>query len=248
MSQLADIGQFTQPSDPSWLTIIGPQVYFAANDGQHGRRLWRYDSETGTMAMVSDVPQDPSNLLDVNGTLYFTAFDQDHGYELWQSDGTAAGTRLVADVLPGPQSASPGTLVSLDGDLYLSAWDAAHGREPWWLPATPGDTNGDREIGLADFATVKNHFDGPGARREGDLTGDGVIDLADFGILKENFGGIVAPQGAATTFTGNAPRRDYDDIRLALAIDAVLGEEEDNLGRQSRRRMHQSLSEFQDAF
>ena len=43
----------TQPSDPSWLTTIGTQVYFTANDGQHGRRLWRFDADTGATALVS---------------------------------------------------------------------------------------------------------------------------------------------------------------------------------------------------
>ena len=232
---LADVNAGPNGSDPSALTVLDDRLYFAANDGQHGRRLWRYDSETGAATLVSDLPQDPSNLLDVNGTLYFTAYDQAHGYELWQSDGTPEGTQLAADVLPGQQGASPGNLVNLDGDLYFSAWDPEHGREAWWLPATPGDTNGDRRIDLADFATVKTHFGGPGTRREGDLTGDGLVDLADFGLLKENFGtpgavrAMLRDPAVETPATGS---RSFDSAaaRLALAIDAAFardGEEAD---------------------
>ncbi|MEM7807059.1 MAG: DUF3466 family protein [Planctomycetota bacterium] len=57
------------------------------------------------------------------------------------------------------------------------------------IPATPGDTDGDGDVDLADFGTLRSNFGldvtGPG---NADFDGDGTVTLADFGILRANFG------------------------------------------------------------
>jgi len=96
-------------SDPTSLTKVGTFVFFAANDGSHGRELWKTDGTSAGTKMVKDVRGGsrgsfPADLINVNGTLFFTANDGQHGRELWKSNGTAAGTVMVKDLTSGQLS------------------------------------------------------------------------------------------------------------------------------------------------
>jgi ELWxxDGT repeat protein len=185
---LANVDARTYGSDPAWPTRSGSDLFFAATASDGERRLWRWNPTTDSAAVVSEAVLNPTDLVDVDGTLYFSAFHPEYGRELWQTDGTAAGTRLVVDLVPGPNGSSPGNIAALNGDIYFSAVDEVHGREPWWLPALPGDANGDRRVDFADFADLASSFGGLGTRRDGDFNGDGMIDFEDFVILATNFG------------------------------------------------------------
>ncbi len=77
-----------------------------------------------------------------------------------------------------------------------------------------GDANGDGQVDVTDFGTLKNHFGAQGARSEGDANGDGKIDLADFGLLKLNFGKSTPGNPAAVP--------EPNGLALALAA-AALG-------------------------
>ncbi len=74
-------------SRPIALTSFDKALFFIADNGVHGRELWKSDGTADGTVMVADINPDGDgfyfeNLTDVNGMLFFTANDGAHGYEL----------------------------------------------------------------------------------------------------------------------------------------------------------------------
>lgn len=127
------------PFEPASMTPAGGSLFFAADDGEHGRELWRTDGTSGGTILVRDIAAGPASsrptsLLADGGRLLFTASDGDHGFELWQSDGTAQGTHMLVDLSPGGLSSSPAHLTRAGDGVFFSADDGIQGRELWRLP------------------------------------------------------------------------------------------------------------------
>jgi ELWxxDGT repeat protein len=125
---------------PSDLVVAAGRLFFAADDGDHGRELWTSDGTAGGTVLVRDLyagatSSSPSGLAAFAGRLYFAAADGVHGRELWVSDGSAAGTHLAQDVAPGGLSSYPDSLTTVGERLYFTADDGVAGRELWSLPA-----------------------------------------------------------------------------------------------------------------
>lgn len=156
----------TNSSNPSNFLNANGTLFFVANDGTHGRELWKSDGTSKGTVLVADTQpgsgsSSPSYLTNVSGTVFFGANDGTHGWELWKSDGTAAGTVLVQDINPGSSSpyydgSLPSDLVNAGGTVFFRANDGTHGRELWQSDGTaagtvlvkdinPGTANGDPE-------------------------------------------------------------------------------------------------------
>lgn len=150
-----DIETLPGYSNPSGFVDRLGVAYFAADDGLHGRELWRSDGTAAGTFLLRDIHPGgigsyPGNLTDLNGTLYFTADDSVDlggtlGRELWKSDGTPAGTVLVKDIFPGmmnqfePNGSHPSELTVVGTTLYFTAENGTNGRELW---KTNGTSNG----------------------------------------------------------------------------------------------------------
>lgn len=135
----------TKSSDPSHFIAVNSALFFTADDGVHGRQLWKSNGTAAGTTMVKDFGPDGSEptsfgeFADVNGILYFTLDSSEKskvkkgyqiGTELWKTDGTEKGTVIVKDINP-EFSSYPRDLTDVNGTLFFTADDGIHGRELW---------------------------------------------------------------------------------------------------------------------
>jgi|GEM_PF-1654959 len=146
VAQISDVSDMLENDSPSFLTVVGQELFFAANDGATGLELWKTAGGTlGSETQVKDInliggnPSIPRDLVNVNGTLFFSADDGVNGRELWKSDGTPQGTRLVKDINPNGPS-NPSFLTPIGSTLFFAANDGVHGIELWKSDGTADGT------------------------------------------------------------------------------------------------------------
>jgi ELWxxDGT repeat protein len=162
-------------SFPTLLTDVTGTLFFAADDGLHGRQLWKLAGAAGPVRLTDINPvtvgSKPAGMTSVNGTVFFAADDGVHGDELWKTDGTAAGTVLVKDVNPGPAGSAPVDLTAGNGTLFFLADDGSAAIHPptgqagiklWKSDGTTAGT-----VALASFFPVP---DTPGELMPADFT------------------------------------------------------------------------------
>jgi ELWxxDGT repeat protein len=158
---LKDINLGSASSNPSGFIAVGSETFFTADDGTHGRQLWKTDGTAAGTVMVTDITTSSVSdyvLTNVNGTIFFTSFDLAHGHELWASNGTAAGTVMLKEIA---SVSYPGALeqVNVNGTLFFNAADPGSAALLW-------RTNGTR----AGTVLVKDVLPGQGGYSPGELT------------------------------------------------------------------------------
>jgi ELWxxDGT repeat protein len=151
-------------------TVSAGFLYFAANDGVHGRELWKTDGSAARTSLVADIQpgqegSGPFGFTALGASVLFEADDGTHGSEPWISDGTLAGTRLLEDVHPGPDGSYPFGFLGTGAVAFFGADDGASGTELW---RTDGTVNGTFRV--ADVAPGE-----PGSRPSPLFFGNGGV-------------------------------------------------------------------------
>jgi ELWxxDGT repeat protein len=164
----------TGSSSPADITAIDSVLYFRADNGVHGRELWRSDGTEAGTVMVSDINVGPDGsnpslftkfgswvffVVSTGETLFFRADDGVHGEELWRTYGSAASTTLMKDTYPGPADGLVDSLTYMNGIVYFVARNAPAG---WQLWRSDG-----REVGTFPVGEI---VPGPGGDLPHDLT------------------------------------------------------------------------------
>jgi ELWxxDGT repeat protein len=94
---VSDIIPGPQSSQPADLTAAGKLLFFTADDGVHGRELWRSDGSVAGTFRLTGIDSGVNcsfvdDLTAVGSTVFFAATNVDTGQELWMSDGSTNGT------------------------------------------------------------------------------------------------------------------------------------------------------------
>jgi ELWxxDGT repeat protein len=183
----------TSQSNPSNFTIANNILYFTADDGTHGRELWKSNGSAVGTSLVKDIRpgslgSNPTELFAQNNLLVFSASDGTNGTELWTSDGNSSGTNLVKNINPGGSS-SPYGFASLNGVIYFTA-SGVNAQEFW---RTDGSPTGTVKIMDAYYYTIisannmllltKNDF----TLWKSDGTLSGTTKISDVGIVSDYF-------------------------------------------------------------
>ncbi|MBI5249318.1 MAG: hypothetical protein HY912_07470 [Desulfomonile tiedjei] len=118
----------TAEANPNWLTWYNNSLYFSADDGVHGRELWKWDGTTASLVydIYASGSSDPRDLTQYNGVLYFDANDgSGYGRHLFKYDGTTltelTNTILYSDATSvAVQYENVNDLIVFDNALYFS--------------------------------------------------------------------------------------------------------------------------------
>lgn len=123
---LKDLNNGYVSGSPRGMTTVGNTVFFSADDGLHGRELWKTTGTDASTVLVADISfngsSNPANFCNVNGTVFFTITTGNNGHQLWKTDGTASGTRFVSDLLLGNEDGSFAQLTACNGKLFFRSY------------------------------------------------------------------------------------------------------------------------------
>ena len=145
-SVVADIRPGPLGSEPRMLTAASGQLFFTADDGIHGRELWKSDGTTAGTVLVQDlvVGVEDAGIEQINvfravrgSDLFFSSYGPG-GLELRRSDGTVNGVVNLRDI--GPTNSNPNEFIKMGNFTYFVADDGKTGRELWKTDNTEAGT------------------------------------------------------------------------------------------------------------
>lgn len=220
-------------SNPTNLTVVGHELYFAADDSGTGANveLWKSDGTTGGTVLVKDINSgggsSPSWLTAFGGNLYFNA-DDGNGGALWRSDGTSGGTVAVHDA--DGHAVVPATFLTVSGSaLFFGAREDADGYELWRTDGTPAGT-----------AMVKDIMSGPG-----DGFGEMLAAIGGGRVMLTADDGVHGREPWISDGTGAGTRLDDVDLQeLASATPSVrLGDQQFYVALSSTGELQLNVSD-----
>lgn len=195
---------------------VAGTFYFTADDGVHGRELWKSDgTDAGTM-LVRDILLGGEPFYEesvaLNGMLYFVVNIFGSGETLWRSDGTELGTRMVMDGDPLAWGRVIGLRV-LNGKLIFRRIDPEGSITLWTSDGTsdgtvllkdfdPDSTNGGPGYwwadlnGFAYFLAFTANNDSQLWRTDGTVGGTTLVKEIAPGPNAPGFGDLTVVNGA----------------------------------------------------
>jgi ELWxxDGT repeat protein len=139
----------TNPTYPTYLTMVGSTLYFVANSGS-SVMLWRSDGTSGGTEMIDTTPNTPlaesiSNLTSFGGKLYFFGkYILDgvvHKSVLWSYTPGDAHEKIIHEFDPQNGIYFYANIAGgSDGNIYFSAYDIPHSKELWRSDGTDAGT------------------------------------------------------------------------------------------------------------
>jgi ELWxxDGT repeat protein len=133
-------------------------LYFFANGGISGEKLWRSDGTASGTYLVKDVNSPNFSLTELISDgqfLYFFPFTNQYGSEIWKSDGTAEGTVLLKNIAPGNQSSNGFSLFRFKNKIHFFAKPNGFDAPELWT--TDGTTEG--TIKVTQLTNSSNSID-----------------------------------------------------------------------------------------
>ncbi len=88
-------------SNPAWFTEVNGELYFQAQDDEHGIELWKYSPITGEAALAADIykgsgSSKPEWLTVYGSSIYFAATNPSLGRQIWRYNTGSGVAEVVA--------------------------------------------------------------------------------------------------------------------------------------------------------
>ncbi len=187
-------------SYPESLYVFNGYVYCSAEDGIHGRELWRVSVPEGKAELVRDItPGERGSLIDSFYTfkdrLYFRVEDPRHGGELWWSDGQPKGMteRLMRFSEGDARDGLRSFLGDTNGSLFFTVGSKLDSKKVYVCEGTRGSIRQFLPDQTSNFRTISIdgslwegllffHGDGSleGTHRNGFWCTDGTVEGTTF--------------------------------------------------------------------
>ncbi|MEE9431933.1 MAG: ELWxxDGT repeat protein [Melioribacteraceae bacterium] len=230
---------FSQPTEIVIVETVGSSngglVFFAADDGTHGRELFISDGTSAGTKMVKDIHTTfssfPYDLTAMNNKLYFVGASNAENSELWVSDGTELGTMLIKDINPTFGHSNITNLMSYNNMLYFRATNGVDGTELWKSDGTTSGTIMIKDINQSSSSAGSNPYGFTPFKNKIIFIADDGIHGHELWITDGSLAGTVLVKNINNTGDGSASSNSImpgivnGDVFYFYADDGVHGKE-----------------------